>query len=135
MEQKTVVKKGYTIEVTSSENDGDNYKTRSMTISSKELALAILQMCKDIFVSCSNGDGGIGNMMDDDYHDACGIIMNYVADKPILTEGLTGEDDIVNSIMDINYALMSSSDFYYSRVFENGTVFYSPEDINVEVIA
>jgi len=132
MDEITVVKKGFNIVVTSWENDGDNYKTKTMIVDDKEYALAILQMCKDIFDSGS----GIGN--------ACGgteeaqapkTILEYVSDKPIITKGETDPDTIVDMVMDINYELMGSSEYYYSRVFERGYVFYSPMDVKFEKLA
>ena len=65
MSDKLVVKKGYTIEVTSWENDGDNYKTKTLTVDDKEQSIAILDMCKNLFTSHHDTDNtGIGNMMD-----------------------------------------------------------------------
>lgn len=137
MEKKVIIaNKGYTIGVVSWENDGDNYKTKSMTVEDKDYALAILQMCKDIFTSRYNGkNAGIGNTMDNDYEKARNIIINYIADKPIITKGETDPDVIVDMVMDINYELMGSSEHYYSRVFESGVVYYTPEDIIVDEIA
>ena len=135
MEQKLVVKKGYTIEVVSWENDADNYRTKRITVDNKEYALAILDMCKNIFVSCNNGDGGIGNMSDGEGDQASDIIMDYISDNRLVVESLTEQDHITDRVMDINYDLMGSSEYYYSRVFESGTIFYSPEDITVEKIA
>ena len=39
-----VVNKGYTLSVTSWENDGDNYKTESKTFDTKEEAIKVVKM-------------------------------------------------------------------------------------------
>jgi len=136
VEEVLVVKKGYTISVTSWENDGDNYRTRTITVDDKDYALAILQMCKDIFVSCNNGDGGIGNANGgEEESEARDIIIKYGSDKPLINKGETDIDNIHDIIMDINYVLMGSSEYYYSRVFETGFIYYSPCDVKVEKIA
>lgn len=131
MKKKIVVSKGYTIEVTSWENDGDNYLTRRKVVDDKEYAIALLDMCKAIFTI----DGGIGNMIGEEVDKAPEIILNYLADKPIITKQAVTPNDIVDLVMDLNYDLMGCSDYYYSRVFEKGVVYYSPEDILVEKIA
>lgn len=136
MDEVIVVKKGYTISVTSWENDGDNYNTKTMTVDDKEYALAILQMCKDIFVSCNNGDGGIGNANGGKGEaKAADLIKEYASDKPLINKGETDPDTIYDLVMDLNYELMGSSEFYHSRVFESGFITYSPVDVKVEQIA
>lgn len=135
MAKKVVAKKGYTIEVTSWENDGDNYNTKRMTVDNKEYALAILDMCKTVFASCNNGKGGIGNMNGGESDGAPDIIMNYLVNYPIIKKGRTDQDEIIDMVMDINYELMGSTEWYYSRVFEKGIIFYSPEDVEVEEIS
>ena len=84
MNKKKVVSKGYTVEVVSWENDGDNYKTETHTYESKEEALTIKKMCEILFRSCNNGDGGIGNMTD------------YNSPKPIITEYIIQNPEILN---------------------------------------
>lgn len=136
MDEILAVKKGYTISVTSWENDGDNYRTRTITVDDKDYALAILQMCKDIFVSCNNGDGGIGNANGGQGEEkAIDTVIKYGSDKPLINKGETDPDSIHDIIMDLNYVLMGSSEYYYSRVFDNGFIYYSPVDINLQKIA
>jgi len=134
-----VASKGYTIEVTSWEKDGGNYDTKKMVVQDKEYAVAVLQMCKDIFCSCNNGGSGIGNMSNGYYgggeHNRAGkVILKYIENNPIVAKGETRPYFIVDMIMDVNYDLMGSSEYYYSRVFESGCVYYSNEDIYLEVI-
>lgn len=77
---KKIISKGYTVELTSWENDGDNYRTKSQTYDTKEEALAIKSLCLSVFQSCNNGETGIGNMMDDE--DPTPIIVEYVIHNP-----------------------------------------------------
>jgi len=131
-----ILKKGYTLEVVSWENDGDNYNTKSYTfdLDKKDEAIAVLQMCKDIFVSCNNGDGGIGNKMvfRDDQKE---IILKYMKSHPELCGSYTEDADLIQICIEWNYTLLGSSVFYEFRVFESGVVLYSPEDIEVDRIA
>lgn len=124
-----VVKKGYTITVTSWENDGDHTGTKTLTVQNKEYALAVLKICQDIFVSCSNG--GIGNTTNEDFVD---IILDYVKDKPILVNE-DNPDAVIDIIMDLNFDIMGISEFYISRVFDNGYITYSDSDIFLTKIA
>lgn len=77
---KKIVNKGYTVEVKSWENDGDNYQTKSQTYDTKEEALAIKSLCLSVFKSHHNGDTGIGNMSD--YEDPNPIIVEYIVHNP-----------------------------------------------------
>ena len=129
---KVVIKKGYTVEVESWENDGDNYRTRTLTVDNKDYALAILNMCKVLFND--DYDVGIGNMIDGENDEAFSKIIAYVSNKPIITEGAKTDTEKVDIVLNINYDLLGSSEFYISRVFESGSIVYSSEDIILEVI-
>lgn len=134
--KKKIVSKGYTLSVTSWENDGDNYKTKSHTYDSKELAIAVAKMCRTIFKSCNNGDGGIGNTNERDESEAQEVIIKYMKKHPELypDEKNPSDDELVDICMDYNYTLMGNSEYYYSRVFERLILTYSPEDIYLEEI-
>jgi hypothetical protein len=148
---KRVISKGYTISVTSWENDGDNYKTKSMVIESEDEAKAVVEMCKTIFKSCNNGDGGIGNTMDDDASSVKELIAEFMLKHPVLIKDFLKNnpelnnisdiesaieemdedtmDDLVDICMEYNYNLMGGSEYYYSRVCEKVEVTYSDTDI------
>ena len=137
MNKEKVIQKGYTLSVTSWENDGDNYATESKTFESKELAIAVAQMCKNLFQSKNNGKPkGIGNMMDDDGRKARPIILEYMKEHPELyTDKKKPSDATLHDIcMTYNGELMGYSEYYYSRVFEKATLTYSPEDVYLEKI-
>lgn len=136
---KKVISKGYTVSVTSWENDGDNYRTESIVVQSKDEAKVISEMCKTIFKSCNNGDGGIGNMMDDEGDMAYEVILGYLEENPEIKATiiacnpkakLNDDERIVDFIMEkYNYGLMGGSECYYSRVCESVDVTYSDKDV------
>lgn len=137
---KKVISKGYTISVTSWENDGDNYKTESMTVESKDEAKAIIKMCKKLFHS---DNGGIGNMMEDEGDKVNEMILKFLEKNPEVKETIIScnpkvklnDNNISNFIMDkYNYNLMGGSEYYYSRVCEKTEVTYSDKDIFLEEI-
>ena len=133
--KKKILAKGYTISVTSWENDGDNYKTKSMTVKSKEEATAIVNMCKTLFKSCNNGKGGIGNTNEGDENTADETILNYVKSNPEILFGKTMTDEqIIEHVMNYSCELMGSSEYYYSRVFESCDVVYSESDVYSEKV-
>ena len=120
-----VVEKGYTITVVSWENDGDYYQTNTMTVQTEEEARKIAKLCNELFISCNNGEGGIGNTCDDEDEEANETIDNYIENNPEL--GLTRDE-----IIELDYELCGSSECYIYRVCESVTVTYSPEDIYLE---
>ena len=128
MENKIkVVEKGYTLTVVSWENDGDYYQTNTMTVQTEEEARKIAKLCNELFISCNNGEGGIGNTCDDEDEEANETIDNYIENNPEL--GLTRDE-----IIELDYELCGSSEYYIYRVCESVTVTYSPEDIYLEKI-
>ena len=130
-----VVNKGYTLTVTSWENDGDNYRTKSTVFQDKDEAIKVAKMCQELFVGGSNGGGGIGNNDERDGPEE--TILEYLEENPDFFNNQSEiEDDmLIDKIMDINYNVMGGSEYYYSRVFESATLTYSPEDIYLEEIS
>jgi hypothetical protein len=88
MKTKVIMEKGYTLSVTSWENDADNYNTKRKTYQSKEQALEIQKMCEKLFVSCNNGDGGIGNTNDGEIQTARMTIVAYLIENPAIFDAL-----------------------------------------------
>ena len=148
---ETIIKKGYTLEVTSWENDGDYYNTHKITTQNKELAIVLAKMCKELFCSKNNGKNGIGNTNEGgeykanlkilDYlekNNIFDIIVDYLAEEDEDWKSDIDENDAndakINVIMEINSRLMGNSDYYYSRVYSSHKLYYSPEDINIDLI-
>jgi len=125
MENKIkIVEKGYTLTVVSWENDADNYQTNTMVVQTEEEARKIAKLCKELFISCNNGYGGIGNTCDGEEDEAIETIDEYIENNPEL--GLTRDE-----IIEINYELCGSSEFYIHRVCQSIKITYSPEDIYI----
>lgn len=135
-----VVSKGYTITVTSWENDGDYKNTKSVTVDSLEEARALYNLSKLCEIRHTKGEIKLGN--------SCGfndmqlnLIYEFIRDNPVLLEGYN-ELDITDCdeslLLDVfyhyHYELFGSSEYYSSRVCEKVVVTYSPEDIYVEQI-
>ncbi len=52
---KVLIKKGYNIEISSWENDADNFKTKTYNVETLKFAFAILKMCKELFETYHDG--------------------------------------------------------------------------------
>ena len=127
------IKAGYKIEVTSWENDGDNYSTKSKEGLTKEQT----QLYFDI---CDLMSGKFGNMYEPDESEKDGL---YAAVSVILLKHIdvtsllypnTDFTDLegCNEIFsDIHYELFGSSEFY-TRVVQTLTVTYIPQDVELK---
>jgi len=65
-------------------NDGDNYRTKSMTFDNIEKAKAVEALCKTVFCSGSNGSNGIGNLGEDESAQAAPIIIDFMISNLVL---------------------------------------------------
>lgn len=136
MEKRKVISKGYTIEVTSWENDGDNYNTEKIVEQNLDKAKAIGKMCEDLFASTNSAKKGIGNTNEGSEGRAQEKIVDYMRNNPILCDNKELTDGKLISIcMNYNHDLMGGSEYYYSRVCESVTITYSPEDVYLEEIS
>ena len=143
--QLKVVSKGYTVTCTSWENDGDNYRTKSVVVENKKLAEALYQMCEVLFQSENNSGDGLGNSSECD-DDMRGMIADFIKKYPILMDEnqhrelieIEDEEEELEFYEQVCsnwiYKLLGNSEYYYCRVAETTTVSYSPEDIFVEQI-
>lgn len=125
--KKILFKKGYTLEVVSWENDGDNYKTKYYTVDTKEKALGIKHMCDNLFQS----DTGVGNSFDDENPEE--TIKEYFEEHPFLVNA-NNLDNLYDYTSDLAYELMGGSECYMFRVCEKCTILYSDKDIELEII-
>jgi hypothetical protein len=146
MENKIIkmVSKGYTIVVTSWENDGDNFNTKSMVVETLEEATAIyklMQLCKS-----KNNGGVFGNSTDLFNKKQLEILGNFFRENPAALKQFFKDNPEIdpNNITNDEYDeyfdeflknnLLSSSDFFYCRVMHHCEVTYSPDDIFVQKI-
>lgn len=81
--KKKVISKGYTVEVTSWENDGDNYRTKTCTYETLEEASAVKHMCDNLFQACYDEET-VGNKMWDEMDECDWIIVKYFIKHPYL---------------------------------------------------
>ena len=136
MSKVKFVKKGYTFEIESSENDADNIRTEFYTVKTKERAKLILKICEELFCGSCNGEGGIGNLCEGDEDTASSRIYEWVENNPeILPKGVDPKStDAYDYVMELNSNLLGYSEWYISRIADEIKVSYSPEDIYVESI-
>jgi hypothetical protein len=135
-----VIKKGYTLTVTSWENDGDNYRTKTYTVGTLEEAEKLFKICSVLFKSCNNGEGGIGNSVDGEGEQT---IIDFIEDNSGFFPDIVKPNEpnseywlarATDEISNIAYMLMGSSEDYDFRVCESVTCFYSPDEIHRDEI-
>jgi hypothetical protein len=136
MEKIKIASKGYTLEVVSWENDGDNYNTKQVTYQDKDLAIAVATMCKELFCTQSNGKDGVGNSMDGEENKR---VVDYMKEHSILTEGEKDfdedeDDDYFYLCTEYADDLMGCSECYDFRVCESVKIFHNPENVYSEEI-
>jgi len=121
-----VIDKGYTLAVTSWENDGDYERVQTHCVDNIEDAELIYRLCTELFTS-----RGVGNSLEgeEDYK-----ILEYVKDNPNLFSGFHPETNFIDLIYNLGHELMGGSNDYDFRVCESCVVTYSPEDIYVEQV-
>lgn len=137
---KKVINKGYTLEVVSWENDGDNYNTKKVTVKTKDEAEKLYRICTELFGSKnSRGIRGVGNSMDGE---GTRSLIRYTEANPTLFPDLVDtsgkitvdDDEISDYFRDIAYSVMGGSEFYDFRVCQSCVVTYSPEDVYLELV-
>jgi hypothetical protein len=132
MKKVKIAQKGYTLEVTSWENDGDNYRTKSQVFSDKNLAIAIAKMCETLFASKNRSTQGVGNSQSSEGEEK---VLNYMKKHPELydREDFT-DDELLDICSEYHYGLLGYSEDYSFRVCESCVIYYSSKDIYLEKI-
>lgn len=126
------IKAGYKIEVTSWENDGDNYSTKSKEGLTKEQTQFYFDICNRL-------SGVFGNMYDPDesekadlYAAVSDILLKHKDVALELFEAVDFNNETCEEIFsDIHYELFGSSEFY-TRQLESISVTYIPYDLVLE---
>ena len=136
MENKhLIVPKGYTLSITSWENDADYYATNDYTVDNKELAKEILDFC-NMCRSGSNNQTTVGN---GHAQERKNIIIEFFKTHPLISEHLDVDINkdgfIMDAFYDLAFYLFGSSEFYDCRVFDSAVVMYSPTDVYVEKVS
>lgn len=130
---------GYQIQVTSWENDGDNYNTKILSGLSKELAKFYSDFCK-LFTKSHHEPGGIaGNAykksdvkwdsLFEKFKEIVGGFPGCFAEMGWEKVDLENESELRNAIGEIAYELMGGSEYFYFRKVETIEVFYIPQEI------
>lgn len=129
-----VINKGYTLTVTSWENDGDNYNTLSKTVATKEEAKVWYNMME----VCSSANlGNECDEFDEDQKEAITEFMNSNHEALMSQEDwdeIEDYDDLETWFLDFVNELLGVSEYYLCRVVESVVITYSPEDIYLEEI-
>lgn len=122
-----IAEKGYTFEVVSWENDGDNYRTIRKHFKQDDdfsLQIALLEANKN-----SNHSQNLSNICDDESVNPEGIaILRKIFAEHMSIEKHTDED-ISDMYIDIMRDFLGSSEYYRCRVCENFFVFHLEDDI------
>ena len=135
MSKIKVINKGYTLQVTSWENDGDSYQTKSKTVDTIEevkLLHSLLQLC----TSENNNPPGVirlGNSVGGFSEDQEDLLRGFFIENNIDFEDEEGEY-IHEAFMEEVGDLLGGSEFYTCRVFDSCSVTYSPEDVYLEEV-
>ena len=139
---KTLYHAGYLIRVTSWENDGDNYNTREIQVTTEQEARDIVDFC-NMFGSSSNNKYDIGNLCDGEGDTARPAFHAFYESHPnfvnlTLTDYKDEEEEadaICDAMMEVAYELgLSGSEYFYTRVCESVQVYRIPADVLVEQV-
>lgn len=138
--KKIVFKAGYTLEVESWENDGDNYRTKYCHVDTIEGVKATLEVCKNLFGMGESSPYDISNCGHNSCKDYTDTVKEFFDEhkdikKYFEIEGRElSDNDLVTIIQDLGYDLMGSSEYYDFRVCESISILYTPVDIMMEEI-
>jgi hypothetical protein len=142
MNKTILLKKGYTVKITSWENDGDHHHTEEYHTEDLEFTKALVRVCRELFCSSNNGKKGLGNLCDGETTKYTDIAESYFENNPNLWEILfpddpfeaVDEDDLYDMVTELSYDCVGASEFYLCRVCEKVEVLFTPEDLEVEII-
>jgi hypothetical protein len=134
------INKGYTLTVTSWENDADHYNTKSKTVATLEEAKVwyeMMQLCKSKnnqpagVVKLGNTYGGFNNEQKE-------VVKDFMKrHHKILVPGddiEANEDNLTDWFCDLAGELLGYGEDYACRVMESCVVTYSPVDVIPEII-
>ena len=128
--------KGYTLSITSWENDGDYYATNDYTVDNKDLAKEILDFC-NLCASGSNNTTTVGNGY---VYSRQNLIVEFFKQHKLLADhlhvNLNDEVSIMDAFYELTCELFGSSEYYDCRAFSGAAIVtYSPDDIYVEKVS
>ena len=104
-----IVPKGYTLSITSWENDGDYYATNDYTVDNKGLAKEILDFC-NLCASGSNNTTTVGNGY---VYSRQNLIVEFFKQHKLLADhlhvNLNDEVSIMDAFYDLTYNIFGTS--------------------------
>ena len=137
------INKGYTLTVTSWENDADNYNTKSKTVETLEQAKVwfdMMQLCKSDNYQ-PNGVILLGNSYNGFTDKQEEVASNFLKEhhKILLPDDSIeeieeNEENLPDWFSSLAGQLLGYGENYACRVMESCTITYSPEEIFVEEI-
>jgi hypothetical protein len=130
---KTIIQAGYRVTVTTWENDGDNYNTKTVEGLTESEAEFIVKLCKIHYSkNAYKTVKGFGNMYDpndteiEKYHAALQKMLDeHTGDTPEYCDDPEG-------MQEYGYKLGLTGGEFYTRVCENIKVEFIPEQIEID---
>ena len=124
-----IIPAGHILEITSWENDGDNYRTKVISPIALNTAMAYIEICKLFDSKHTHELGNYGNAAWTEEVDA--DLTTKVS--AILKKANLPFDEL--DCEDLVYDLIGNwCDGEYYRVFEEAKLFYNPEEIRIQEI-
>lgn len=127
---QTIIPQGYRIHVTTWENDGDNYKTKTIKGVTKEQIPFILAACELLRSGSNNGGATFGNLYEESTDDLIEALSELVEQYPNRPEHCdSGSAVFENLLWDLGF---TDSEYFTTRVFERVKIEYVPSKIVLE---
>lgn len=134
MENKKIIgNKGYTLEVYSWENDGDNYRTRHFLTKSKNEALAVKRLCDNVFKAHHDCEFGISNDCDATIEKYRDRIIKFMSNDEYF-KSFDELTEMVEYVKTVAGRTMGYSEYYNCRVCESCEITFLKEDVYAEII-
>jgi hypothetical protein len=129
-----IIKAGYRLSVTSWENDADNYQTHSIDGLSEEKVKNLIKLVS-LFESSSNSKNKFGNLYEPSEEKIEKMDAELIKFNDVLGyKHAKNDEDHINYIKEkwLSELGIYSSGEFYTRVFGDYTVEYTPTEIVIE---
>ena len=142
---KKKIPSGYQIQITSWENDGDNYNTQILEGLTKDCAKALVEFAKIFKISCYDKGGIAANACSDDevkwpilFKKVRGILSKYPGSIEAHFEESGSfskytDEELRDLISELNGEILGQSEYLF-RVFSGYEAYYYPEDIEINSV-
>lgn len=128
-----MIQKGYTLHITSWENDGDNYQLNQLTVETLDEVKKLHIVCTELLASENSSPTGVGNSSD---YSGFSRLIDFAEKYPQYFPDCDGlsNDELFEYFQALTYPLVGESDFYDFRVCESIQITYSPDNVYNEFI-